>query len=246
MTKALAPLAALLALLLAGAWGHFAPSYAAVEIAERPPLVCFPDTRARIGRWTFEHMTAETLRGSGTRLNQHFYGDESIPLEWRAEVSDYRNSGYDIFHLGAAADVGSQRWIRATFCLSNAAPGNLVLNRGLWAQIEKYVRELVDRDHELDIATGTLFIPDASGSFTIKPIGKNRVWPPTHFAKAVLVYEQDEPVRCLAWRCPNSAPPEGARESDCRVSVDEIEFDGGQNLFEWLPEEKQKRLESAK
>jgi endonuclease G len=52
------------------------------------------DRRLRIPAWTAEHLTKDSLKGSGTRAESVFKEDESIPPMFRAHLLDYFRSGY--------------------------------------------------------------------------------------------------------------------------------------------------------
>ena len=69
----------------------------------------------------------------------HFIVDTSIPKGYRAELSDYRGSGYDRGHLAPYAAMDFSRYSAGqSFLLSNMSPQLAGLNRHGWAQLEKY------------------------------------------------------------------------------------------------------------
>lgn len=207
--------------------------------------VC-PDSRSRTAIYSYEHLTWEVVnRGQAQRdPNTGFKGDDTIPHEWRASDGDYAGNGYDEGHLAPFGDFGHQSAADATFILTNAVPQSPQLNRNLWRMIEAYVRGLVDKNHEAYVVTLPLYLPDGKGVISISTIGKHRVWVPTDVAKAVLVVKDGDPQTMLAWSVPNVAPVDENADK-FRVSVDQIEFDAGLDLYAWLDESVQRKLESA-
>lgn len=198
--------------------------------------------------WAFEE-----LQGAG--------GDEGVRKdswsahpghspEWRATTDDYAGSGWDTGHAAPSNDFTTQFGKDQTFTLANASPQDRSVNRGVWKRIENEVRSYRADGVSLSIATGPLYVPGDDGVIHVRTIGRHRVWVPTHHAKAVLIEKGDE-RQAIAWKVPNGFPrgPLPSKQFDAkafRVSVDEIEFDAGRDLFKWLPESEQKRLEAAK
>jgi len=72
----------------------------------------------------------------------NFYEEEQIPQEYRAEYSDYTNSGYDRGHLAPDASFDwSIESLEATYSLANIIPQVPEINRYGWADLEQYVRD---------------------------------------------------------------------------------------------------------
>ena len=177
------------------------------------------DGRLRSARWVAEKLTKESLKKEVERKN-HFRPDRRLRSELRAELSDYRKSGYDRGHLAASADHLLSRDVNsATFFLTNMSPqvGN-GFNRSYWADLEGKIREraLHDEVTELYVFTGPLFMPpnaprqgqetgeyndnmegdadESSGKrlkVTYELIGGNHVPVPTHYFKAILAVPAD-------------------------------------------------------
>lgn len=78
----------------------------------------------------------------------NFRPDYRIPTMFRADLIDFKGSGYDRGHLVASAD---QRDIEVqnseTFLLTNMAPQVPGLNRYIWRDLEAKVRELDMQDN---------------------------------------------------------------------------------------------------
>lgn len=195
----------------------------------------------------YEVLTQQSLtQGKGVRKDQ-WHSDANLAKEARANNSDYAicSDEFDKGHLAPAADQSYQAAIDATFSYANCAPQYSGLNRGLWEHIEQQVRASVNSETTCYVVTAPLFLPDDKGIITIQTRGQHKLWTPTHFCKAVLQVRRGK-SSMIAWIVPNVPPQEGATVDDYRVTVDEIEFATGHDLFAWLDEETQKKLEATK
>ena len=133
--------------------------------------------------WVAERMTPERSRqGSDTARVSEFYPDPRLAESHRAELGDYRRSGYDRGHLAPSADMPGLEAQHESFSLANIAPQNATLNRGPWADLEIELRRFALRHAETYIVTGVLFEGER---LQTTPTG--RVYVPTSFWKAVAV-----------------------------------------------------------
>ncbi len=90
----------------------------------------------------------------------NFRPDYRVPPMFRADLGDFRNSGYDRGHLVASAnqrDITIQN--SETFLLSNMSPQHPKFNRGIWKDLEGAVRDLNDKPSVLEayVICGPLF-----------------------------------------------------------------------------------------
>ncbi len=93
-----------------------------------------------------EHLDRSTLQqGHGVRRSAHFYAEARLPGEERAEIDDYRDSGYSRGHMAPAGDMGSVESKAQSFSLANMAPQDVELNNGAWNDIEQDTRKYVQR-----------------------------------------------------------------------------------------------------
>ena len=83
-----------------------------------------------------------------------------------------------------------------TMVMSNVAPQDPLLNRGVWARLEQWCRDLTLAGAITDVyvITGPLFVPEvdeATGALWVKyrVIGKHQVAVPTHWFKVVVAVE---------------------------------------------------------
>lgn len=79
----------------------------------------------------------------------NFRPDYRIPEAFRADLVDYRRSGYDRGHLVASANQNEISMQNSeTFLLSNMSPQHPRFNRDIWRKLESAVRKL---DDDIDI-----------------------------------------------------------------------------------------------
>jgi len=117
----------------------------------------------------------------GEERTNEFFPDPRIAVGDRAELVDFKASGYDRGHLANAADQPDQQSMVQSFALSNMVPQDPVNNRkGAWLKAEidtrKYARRAVG---DVYVFSGPLFEGEA------KKIGPNKVWVPSHLFKLV-------------------------------------------------------------
>nr|VZH89076.1 unnamed protein product [Spirometra erinaceieuropaei] len=188
-----------------------------------PGFLLLYDRRTRIPRWTLEHLTPERFKGDETdlvdRSRFEFFEDQSEKDHLRSSNQDYFRSGFDRGHMAAA---GNHKFDSAamekSFVLSNIAPQvGVGFNRGVWSDLEKYVRAMARRSANVVVLTGPLFLPSPDRSpanrrqVTYEVIGSNGVAVPTHFFKAVAVQQSPGgPWKTYAWVLPNRELPEGS------------------------------------
>ncbi|GGX41479.1 DNA/RNA non-specific endonuclease [Undibacterium squillarum] len=146
--------------------------------------------RSRTPLYVAERINRSTLSdGKDLERTNRFYADARLPRSERAELDDYKGSGYDRGHMAPAANRYSPEGMAQSFSLANMVPQNQENNRKTWAGIEKSARKYASR------ATGDVYI--ISGPvFPAQPqtIGSNKVWVPHILYK--LIYD---PATNKAW-----------------------------------------------
>ena len=111
--------------------------------------------------WSATRLTAAEVRAAArTERNDDFHAESRLSRERRAELRDYKYSGYDRGHLTENSAIADQDDEEQAFSLANIVPQNRNSNRGLWERIERAVRSLAARDGELFVVTGPIFGPN--------------------------------------------------------------------------------------
>ena len=117
------------------------------------------DPERKVPEWVTYRLTREDLALDVIERTDDFRPDPDLAPGERAELVDYRSSGYDRGHLAPAADFKrSREAMSSTFLLSNMAPQRPNLNRGIWARLEDQVRQLVQSHGRVWVFTGALYL----------------------------------------------------------------------------------------
>jgi endonuclease G len=130
-----------------------------------------------------EHLTrvsVEAAQALTTRDNR-FHAAPELPEADRAELADYRGSGFDRGHMAPSGDMGDPEEDHESFSLANIVPQDGTLNRNGWADLEGYVRDLAAKLGEAYVVTGPAFSGDK-----LKRLN-GRVLVPSHVWKAIYV-----------------------------------------------------------
>lgn len=120
--------------------------------------------------------------GQGIKRKDRFYADARLPAAERAELDDYKGSGWSRGHMAPAGDMGTPEAKAQSFSLANMVPQDPKQNGGPWSKIEEDTRKYVMRARgDVYVITGPVFAPGA------QTIGPGRVAVPSHVFK--LVYD---------------------------------------------------------
>lgn len=223
-------------------WGY--PGGACTILVKEFYVIC-EDIPLREPQWVAYELTRAMLPGTAARTDDFRPDPELTPGE-RAELADYRNSGYDRGHMAPAADFKrSAAAMSATFLLSNMAPQHPSLNRRMWQLLEAQIRHLADAHGHIWVFTGPLYL-DAAGNPTTPSqfIGPDRVAVPTHFFKVVLCEHASGAHEMFAFVMANRLEPLSGQPIDYVASVDRVEQLTGLNFFTELPDPEEDRLEA--
>lgn len=136
-----------------------------------------------------ERLNREVLIGAHFKRTDKFFADARLPRSERAELDDYKGSGFDRGHMVPAADMSTTEGMAQCFSLANMVPQAPINNRKSWAGIEKATRKYVKRAvGDVYVITGPVFDEKSP------TIGANRVQVPRYLFK--LVYD---PSANKAW-----------------------------------------------
>lgn len=169
----------------------------------------------RVPLWVCEHVTPEELAGDVPRKNR-FKPDPELEASCRAELADYKRSGFDRGHQAPAGNqTVSQALKDETFFLSNMAPQvGRGFNQLAWRELEDLSRTWVEEGlaPTAHMITGGFFWDPAEEDPTMadgliphERIGDNGVAVPTHFYKIVASQQADESWRAVAFVMENRA-----------------------------------------
>ena len=140
-----------------------------------------------------QKLNPASVADADEKRTDKFFADARLPRAERAELSDYKGSGYSRGHMAPAGDMPNPTAMSQSFSLANMVPQNPRQNSGPWAKIEKDTRHYVARAKgDVYIVTGPVF---ASNPPTI---GANRVSVPSHIFK--LVYDAETKRAWAHWQ----------------------------------------------
>ena len=164
-----------------------------------------------------QRMNQESVADADEKRTDKFFADARLPRAERAELADYKGSGYSRGHMAPAGDMPNPTAMAQSFSLANMVPQNSRQNSGPWAKIEKDTRHYVARAKgDVFIITGPFFGPDSTS------VGVNQVGVPTHIFK--LVYDATTHKSWAHWQ-PNSddaraGPPISYSELSGRIGME--------------------------
>lgn len=165
-----------------------APDYLDSKITTKSFPLCFDGFASlysglsRTPLWSAEHLTRDRLYQAETLPREDsFHSESRVPSSMRAELSDYKASGYDRGHLAPNADMANSSQQYDSFSLANIIPQAPENNRYLWRNIESVTRYLTKKHGEVYVITGVAFKGRKLTQLN------NRVLVPTHVFKALYI-----------------------------------------------------------
>jgi endonuclease G len=195
--------------------------------------------------WAVERLTADRFHGPGDRdeLGNPFAPDPDLKPGKRAELADYKGSGFDRGHMAPAASMKfSEKATIESFYLSNMSPQvGVGLNRDIWADLEGFTRDWACERGEVIVITGPIYEkdePDAIGAVAV----------PTAFYK--IAYDPKK-KRAIAFVLPNKKIDRKGKKSEAVlpkyiVTVTEVEELTGLHFLDKIPARDRRRIEGLK
>lgn len=221
-------------------WGYPLPYK---QLLERIGYTASHDPSWKIPHWVSYHVTAQYVNAPKL-VERKFKPDPDLPVGQRAELSDYKNSGYDRGHLARQADMrGRNKQCELEACyLSNIAPQKPSYNRKIWLRLEDKVQDWAKRYGEVWVITGPVFV---NGQVN-KTIGGNKVAVPGYFYKIVVRQDGNMP-KVLAFIIGQDAPLNSNTKllTPFLVSVDKVEGLTCLDFLHELPDSIEDSLEAA-
>lgn len=187
-----------------------------VKVICKTGFITAYDTSAKIPSWVAYNVRPDNAIGCTTRTNR-FYVEQGVPVIFRSRTTDYRNSGYDIGHMADAASMSHDPKAELdSFTLSNAAPQDPSMNRGIWSNLELRIRVFAFNGRSLTVYTGGIY------SANSKKIGEGVVVPDKFF-KIIVDNKTNE---SLAFIIDNNNDLKRSLNSSI-VSIAEVEHQSG-------------------
>jgi endonuclease G, mitochondrial len=166
-------------------------------VAPRPKLreLCYEafailhsgETRTPV--YVAQRLNRRSVEDADEKRATKFFADARLPSAERAELEDYKRSGYSRGHMAPAGDMPTPTAMAQSFSLANMVPQDIQHNGGAWAKIEQDTRHYVRRAKgDVFVITGPVFTPGSPR------IGQNGVRVPAYLFK--LVYD---PATNRAW-----------------------------------------------
>lgn len=207
-----------------------------VKVVERIGYALGYNEDWRISEWVCYRLTRDEALSNVCERATSFVKDPAISNNY-ATASDYARSGFDKGHLAPAADMQwSSRAMSDSFYMSNMTPQTPMFNRGIWKQLEKWVRDVAIVETNIFIVTG----PIVTSNDLANTIGANRVVVPSAFYKVVL--DETPPCKMIGFVISNRGYGESI--SNFVVTVDEVESVTDLDFFKRIPDDEEEEMES--
>src|SRR5690606_12255063 len=133
------------------------------------------------------------VRAQAVERTDRFFADARLPSAERAQLADYRGSGYSRGHMAPAADMHTANAMDQSFSLANMVPQNQSHNAGAWSRIEQDTRKyIMHAKGDVYVFTGPVY------QGRRETIGEGRVAVPSHLYK--LVYDSAANRSWVHWQ----------------------------------------------
>ncbi len=184
--------------------------------------------------WVAYNLRVSELIRNFKRTNN--FTEDSLVSTKTANNKDYKHSGYDKGHLAPAADmVWNKQAMDESFYFSNISPQLASFNRGIWKKLEKKSRNWANKYKSIYIVCG----PVCKNS--TKTIGNDSIVIPTHFYKAILIYN-DTIKQAIGFIFPHKKCKQ--KLFNYAVTIDSLENFTNLDLFYKLPNKTEKNIEN--
>ncbi|MBE9568065.1 MAG: DNA/RNA non-specific endonuclease [Proteobacteria bacterium] len=194
----------------------------------------------RQAKWALEIVDPDT---SDVERADSFRSDYRVPEKFRADLADYKNSGYDRGHLVASANQKETEIQNSeTFLLSNMSPQEPSFNRNIWKKLEAAIRQLDAQKKILEtyVICGPIFYFDQDVTVIGARDDNGVTLPIPHaYFKSVLTENNRGTLQMWSFVIPNRASAKPLE--DFLVSTSMVEKLSGLFLWESLVGSKIKR-----
>lgn len=164
-----------------------------------------------------QRLNRRVIEQADEKRADKFFADARLPAAERAELEDYKRSGYSRGHMAPAGDMSTPTAMAQSFSLANMVPQNIQHNGGPWAKIEEDTRRYVLRAQgDVYVITGSVY------TRTSPSIGANQVRVPDYLYK--LVYDATTQRAWAHWHANRDGervgPPISYQELVKRTGID--------------------------
>lgn len=123
---------------------------------------------------------AQLNDAKGEKRTNRFFADARLPYAKRAQLEDYKGSGWSRGHMAPTADMPTTQAMAQSFLLANMVPQAPRNNQKAWAGIEQATRKYAMRaEGDVYVITGPVFDDNAQA------IGPGAVRVPKYLYKLV-------------------------------------------------------------
>lgn len=136
-------------------------------------------------------------RAQGMKRSDKFYAEARVPRAERAELGDYKGSGYSRGHMAPAGDMATNESMAQSFSLANMVPQDQRHNGGAWSQIEQDTRKYVMRaSGDVYVYTGPVYgaQPKRIGSGVAVPVSIFKVVYDASTGKSWVHWQDNSPT----------------------------------------------------
>lgn len=175
------------------------------------------DGLTRTPVYVAQRLNRKIIEGADEKRADKFFADARLPEGERAELQDYKRSGYSRGHMAPAGDMSTPSAMAQSFSLANMVPQDIQHNGGAWSKIEQDTRRYVLRAKgDVYVITGPVFTSSSPS------IGANGVRVPTFLYK--LVYDSTTQRAWAHWQANREGervgPPISYQELVKRTGID--------------------------
>ena len=189
--------------------------------------------------WSGYVLQPELVRVMNDRVDS-FKEELLLPIQYRATLNDYKNSGFHRGHLAPNATLDhTELSMSETFYLSNITAQHAAFNLNDWRQLETYVRDCVEQYADQDrvfVFTGPYF------DGVLQTIGDSNIPVATGFYKVIYEFNHGT-ASALAFIAPHN-DFDYANLNDYLRSIDFIEKITHLDFAINLPQDLEVALES--
>lgn len=187
--------------------------------------------------WVCYGLTRSNILNRTVKRTNDFRPDPLLGV-YSADLTDYRRSGFDRGHLCPAADTSwSSNAVSESFYMSNMSPQVGAFNRGIWKDLEHWVRVAALNLTNIYVYTG----PILTTNLMLGVIGPHRVTVPDAYYKVIL--DENEPKHAIGFVLPNQSNTNSYWKYV--RSVREVEELTGLDFFSNLSTNEQELIETS-